>query len=174
MTHDVRNQETPEESRKLLPETAERGRRRSDRTHAIFSIVRGLEAIGLATWTHPLLTFLGRYDGIEEFAWEDDPIPALQQLVEHHAQSGCKVLSGTIAAEVIQLQVLHYRVAWFKAGEVQACSVWDPLETDFLDFIEDGIPGAEWRIWKTDEPNPDAELVKRYLLADYVKVNGFR
>lgn len=172
MTHDVRHNESPDGSQQLSSATP--ARRRSDRAHAIFSIIRGLEAIGLATWSHPLLTFLGRYDGLEEFAWEDDPIPALQELVEGYVASGTKILSGVVAADIVTFQILHYRAAWFRSGEVEACSVWNPLETDFLEFIENDLPDAEWRIWKVDEPNPDPELVKRYLLADYVKVNGFR
>lgn len=155
----------------LLRETH---RRRCDRVHAVFAIAHGLDAIGLATWTHPLLTLLGRYDGIEEYAWDDDPVPVVLQLVEGYVAAGRPVSSGTVAEDLVQLQVLHYRAAWFKPGEVQACLVWDPLTANFLQFIEQPVEGAEWRIWKVDEPNPDRDLVKRYLLADYVRVNGFR
>lgn len=169
MTHDDRSNDLPDRDG-----PAEGVRTRADRQHALFRIVMGLDELGLATWTHPLLRFLGRYDGIEEFAWDLDPVIAVLNIIDGYCAAGERVRSGRVADDVVTLPVLLLRAGWFKSGETRAVALWDPLEQSFLEFVEQSIHEAEWRLWRSEQPCPDAEIVKRYLLADYVRVNGFR
>lgn len=145
----------------------------SERAALILEIAKKLEDLDLAGWTHPLLIFFRTYDGIEQFAVADDPIGATYKLLQQYANLQAPILLGKIADDICDFQILFYRAAWFNLGSLDPIQVWDPLVTSFREFRGLATSAAEWRLWKDQDPSQDLDQVKRNLLANYVKVNGF-
>jgi hypothetical protein len=147
--------------------------RLDDRMYMLLEVARLLESLKLSAWTHPLLIFLGRYDGIEKISNVDDSIPALFNLMKQYAARGTSIPSGDVAVDVAAFQVVYYQAAWINLQSGLPAMVWDPLAMDFREFLGLAMENMELELWKDTEPNPDGDVVRRHLLANYVRVNGF-
>jgi len=143
------------------------------RSIQIFEIAELLGTIGLATWMHPLLILLDTYAEIEVFAPHDDPLPAVRSLLQRYNLNGSPPLGGKFADDLCSLQILRYGAAWFTAGAAFPVLSWNPLEMTFRQFKSLQGPPGDWKAWKGSVVNPRLDEVRRHLLANYVKVNGF-
>lgn len=139
----------------------------------IFEIAELLGEIGLATWMHPLLILLDTYAEVEVFAPNDDPLPAVLSLLQQHSLNGSHPLGGKFADDLCSLQILLYGAAWFTSGSAIPILTWNPLQMTFREFKALQGPGDDWKAWKSSVVNPSLGEVRRHLLANYVKVNGF-
>lgn len=144
-----------------------------DRSHQIFEIVRVLGECGLATWTHPLLTMLNTYADIEAFAPHDDPLPAVRDLLQEYRLRSSPPTGGKVADDLCRLQVLLYGAAWFTSGSDIPVFTWNPIQMTFREFKALQAPRGLWKAWKAPTIHPGFAEVRRHLVANYVKVNGF-
>ena len=68
-----------------LPQATEHpnwGRFAEDRSHAVFCIVECLNRVGLTEWVPQFIKWLGKYDGLEMYADdEDDPQLCVRKIV---------------------------------------------------------------------------------------------
>ncbi|MEF2270518.1 hypothetical protein V3C40_27380 [Janthinobacterium sp. LS2A] len=143
------------------------------RTIQIFEIAELLGETGLATWMHPLLILLDSYAEIEVFAPNDDPLPAVQSLLQRYSLNGSPPRGGKFADDLCSLQILLYGAAWFTPGSTIPVLTWNPLQMTFRRFKALQGPHGNWKAWKDSVVNPSLDEVRRHLLANYVKVNGF-
>lgn len=144
-----------------------------DRSIQIFEIAGLLEGIGLATWTHPLLTLLDTYAEIEVFAPKDDPLPAVRSMLQRYILNASPPQGGKFADDLCSQQVMLYGAAWFVSGSTIPVLIWNPLQMTFRQFKALQGTGCNWKAWKSSVINPSLAEVRRHLLANYVKVNGF-
>lgn len=134
-------------------------RQTSDRQHAVFAIVRFLEALKLQGWTHVVMRWLGQYDGLECYM-EPDAAPALQvrDLLACYVASGARVFPKTIATDLSRLPFLHYQAQRMEED-------WNPLDTPFIEFAQTGAI----EVWRSSTPHPDPEVTQAWLLTAFVR-----
>lgn len=144
-----------------------------DRASQILNIARLLGECGLAAWTHPLLTLLDTYADIEVFAPSDDPLPAVCALLQGYRLRPAAPRGGKVADDLCQLQVLLYGAGWFTSGSDIAVLTWNPVQMTFREFKALHAPRGVWKAWKASNIQPSVAEVRRHLVANYVKVNGF-
>ena len=144
-----------------------------DRAHAVYAITRSLDRLGMSTWTHTMLSWLGHYDGLEtRIPAGDDPVLKVRDLLACYMTQP-KVAIGQLAVDLSQMEFLHHRAAWINDRARQRRH-WMPLGHPWLDFIAHGEVDEELRIWWSEHPWPSSEEVRRHLLASYDRMNGLR
>lgn len=145
----------------------------NDRAGQLFEIARLLGQLGLAAWTHPLLTLLDTYSELDGLAPSDDPVPAVRSLLLQYQLDRGAPTGGKVADDLSSLQVMFYGAAWYTSSSEIPVLVWNPLQMTFREFRALHFPRGHWKAWKAAVINPDQAEVRRHLLANYVKVNGF-
>jgi hypothetical protein len=135
-----------------------------DRMHAPFAVVRSLDLLGLSAWSHRLLLWLGRYDGFEQrLAGEGDLLLAVRDLLAGYVARGARVDARTVVGDLCRLEVLHHRAAWVNESKRQRRH-WMPLQEAWLDFVTQGEPDDELRVWWSPQTWPAEDLLRRHLL----------
>jgi hypothetical protein len=144
-----------------------------DRAHAVYAITRSLDGLRLGNWTHPLISWLGNYDGLEgHIPPEDDPVINVRDLLARYLTQG-RIEIGLIAVDLSTMRFLHHRAAWIDERKGQRRN-WMPLQQPWLDFVTHGEVGDDLRLWQSEKPWPPSEQVRHHLLAGYVRQNGLR
>lgn len=143
------------------------------RMRIIYDIACELDYLEQARWTHPIILFLKTYRGIEEYATDDDPLPATLQAIRNLRLKNVPVKSGVIADCLCSLGILLYRAERRVIDTEKLVEIWDPMALPFADFIARQQPGTEWVLWRCAIATPGIDVVRNNMLADYVRVNGF-
>ncbi len=159
------------------PDYPQLGRDEMDHAHAVFSIARSLDQLGLSAWLPTLIQWLGQYDGLETML-EDQYDPAicvrqvmLQHVVQHAMESpragdaaDASALKRAIVRDLLQLDFVCY-CAYF--GEPQKPRlIWRPLEPSWLRFRE-GREGEEQLCgWYSENVQPYLNQLSTFLLSD--------
>lgn len=170
------------------------GREVGDHANAPFVMLRSLTHLGLADWAATLMTWLGRYDGLEQHLHRDcDPIrcvrDVLTQLCEGTPRrSAASPLSGQerrslverITHQLLQLTFLRVRAHWGPWGVKKV--VWDPMGMDFLAFLALGPDSRQLRdvlladkldalqVWTKSADDPSHEAMIRRILLEEVQL----
>ena len=132
-------------------------RHMTDDHHAPYAIARYLDALKLNGWCEVLMLWLGQYDGLEQYLEpSDNPPIAVRELLARYVANGQRIFPKTIAADLAALPFLHYRAKLM--GGTQ--TLWDPLETSFIDFAQDEVA-----VWRGETPIPDTDVTKATLLS---------
>jgi hypothetical protein len=147
------------------------GRDVLDSQHIPFAIAGHLAELGLETWTHHLLTFLSRYDGLESRIEhpQDVPLVAVRDLLAEFTMYRQVVVDKTrlkqsIAQRISRLLFVYYRVSWVNP-RTQEYRYWNPLREKWLDFVDDNKTlTSELRTWSAHRPNPPPMAIECYLM----------
>ncbi len=147
------------------------GRDVLDSQHIPFAIAGHLAELGLETWTHHLLTFLSRYDGLESRIEhpQDVPLVAVRDLLAEFTMYRQAVvdinrLKQSIAQRISRLAFVYYRVSWVNP-RTQEYRYWNPLREKWLDFVDDNKTlTSELRTWSAHRPNPPPMAIECYLM----------
>lgn len=152
------------------------GRDVTDREHAVYSIVRHLDLLKLAGWSHTLLLWLANYDGFEVYMPdEDDPVKRVKELLGKYVTQGKTPEMGRIAVDLCAMPFLMHRAAWVtESVDRRARRDWMPLSQPWLEFVETRAPGEELHVWTSTNPFPPLEMLRHHLLKGYVLQNGLR
>lgn len=150
------------------------GRDLMDRMNAPFAIARSLDLLGLASWTHVLLVWLGHYEGFEQRLQPvQDPLLAVRDLLAGYVTRSQRMDTGTIVGDLCQLEVLHHRAAWVHRAQ-RTRRNWMPLQEPWLAFLAQGETGEELRVWWSPDIWPSEELVRRFLISGYLRLDQQR
>lgn len=161
--HNPMQNEFPEPEREL-----------TDRSHALFVIVRSMQMLGFGTWTHIVLSWLGNYDGLEtRIAAQDDPVLSVRELFLSYTTSHWKIDESTILVDLCQLNFVRQRAAWIDESR-NIKRHWLPLEQPWLDFSTQGRPGEALKIWSCERSWLSVEQIRCYLVAKFIRLNGLR
>lgn len=147
------------------------GRDVLDTQHVPFAIAGHLAELGLETWTHHLLTFLSRYDGLESRIEhpQDVPLVAVRDLLAEFTMYRQVVvdkgrLKQSIAQRISRLAFVYCRVMWVNP-KTQEYRNWNPLREKWLDFVDDNKTLTnELRTWSAPKPNPPPMAIECYLM----------
>ncbi|WP_126312662.1 hypothetical protein [Delftia acidovorans] len=133
------------------------GRDPLDHGCAIFTVIESLQQLGLESWTARLLSWLGRFEGLERHLEEDcDPVLCVRQILLRHVADqprGAGEQKGL--ADVTWHSIVHTIVA---QPFVQVCCDWsidglrprirwDPIEHTFLQFLALGHADEDLSVW---------------------------
>lgn len=130
----------------------------ADNSHAVYAIARYLNILKLHGWCDVLMLWLGQYDGLERYLDpRESPPVAVRELLARYVASGQQLFPKTIAADLANLPFLHYRARILTDAE----NHWNPVETSFIEFAQNG----EVAVWWSDDPVPDPNVTKAYLLS---------
>ncbi|HET9645631.1 MAG TPA: hypothetical protein VFP68_20270 [Burkholderiaceae bacterium] len=145
-----------------------------DRMHAPFAITRALDVLGLSAWTHTLLGWLGNYDGFErQLPSRLDPLLAVRDILAGYVMSSAPVKTGSIVVDICALEVLHRRAAWVNQAK-RRTRTWMPLHEPWFDFVTQGEADEDLRVWWSSQPWPSEDLLRRYLLSGYLRMDSLR
>ncbi|MFE1574121.1 hypothetical protein ACFIQG_20280 [Comamonas odontotermitis] len=104
------------------------GRDASDHSHAVYSIIGHLAALGLTDWVPRLTMWLSRYDGLELYAEdEEDPHLCVRQVLANHCARVLdqgkqnETLKAQIVEDLLQLTFVRYRAHWGTDLAADAC-----------------------------------------------------
>lgn len=164
----------------LTPQTdaawPSQGRDVTDRQHAVYSIVRHLDLLKLAGWSHTLLLWLANYDGFEPYMPdEDDPVLIVRTLLGQYVTRGKTPEMGRIAVDLCAMPFLLHRAAWVaESSDRKSRRDWMPLTQPWLEFVAACGPGEELHVWTATEPFPPPDVLRMHLLRGYVLQNGLR
>lgn len=165
-----------------LPQATEHpnwGRFAEDRSHAVFCIVECLNRVGLTEWVPQFIKWLGKYDGLEMYADdEDDPQLCVRKIVRKNLAHFLKstsiitaaVIKEKIVDEVLQQKFLFYRAHW-GISRIPDCTsrIWKPLEQSWFSFIQLGTVKQDLHVWFSEKnPQPSLEEHRKYLLSEPV------
>lgn len=136
-----------------------------DRGCAIFTIVESLQQLGLESRAALLLSWLGRFDGLERHLEEDaDPVLCVRQTLLVHVvdqsvgrRRTLEQLDTTwhnIVCALMGQPFLHACIDWSTDG-LRPRIRWDPLEQKFLEFLGLGLPGEELSLWTPTSGTPN-------------------
>lgn len=139
----------------------------------VFEIADELDCLDQAKWLHPIVIFIKTYFVVGRFVPKDDPLASVVEILRGYRLRKAPVRSGRIADDLSSLSTTRYQAGWFTNQSTHLVELWDPLSQPLADFISGPRPDQEWMIWTADTPVPDTESVRRNLLANYVRVNGF-
>ncbi|WP_211336848.1 hypothetical protein [Corticibacter populi] len=150
-------------------------RDRLDQAHAIFVIVESLRSLGLAAWSPTLLTWLGRFDGLNQYLREDaHPLLCVRQVLLCHVADLGKglVVKGPLATELLRQQIIddlveqdfvHHRCYW-SARPPRPRLEFNPLEQTWLEFVALGQVAEDLCVWRPERGNPLLAERSRVLL----------
>lgn len=145
-----------------------------DRGCAIFTIVESLQQLGLEGQAVPLLSWLGRFEGMERHLEEEaDPVLCVRQALLQHVvdqpagrRRTREQLDGiwhNIVCTLMGQPFLHVCIDWSPDG-LRSRILWNPLEQKFLEFLTMGLPDEELSVWTpTSGPNRARQCAKLLL-----------
>lgn len=150
------------------------GRDELDHAHAVYSIARSLEQLGLADWLPVIVRWLGHYDGIERWLEDEfDPAIAVRQtLVRHAATQGhadstlscaqAGALKQAIVEDLLELDFVRYRADWgpYPKGRLR----WDPLHQSWLSFLTLGEASENLSLWPSEQNSAYRQELAVFLL----------
>lgn len=124
------------------------GRSTLDQTHAPYAIVMQLQQLGLSEWAGTVLSWLGRYDGLEEHLHIDsNQATTMRDALMRFAIETPKPEAGTtlapqalrelkaaIVEDLLQLDFVRTIAYWGPLFEKRI--VWNPLEMSWLGFLD--------------------------------------
>lgn len=159
------------------PAQQEASRDKLDRTHAAFTIIESLRTLNLAAWSSTLMSWLGRFDGIELHIHEDcDPLPCVRQILLGHVadkgwggkgwQGDVMLLQARIIDDLVALDFVHHRAYW-SAHPPKPRREFDPLETTWLEFMTLGQPDEDLCVWRPERGNPALSNLCRQMLLQF-------
>ncbi|MXN30191.1 hypothetical protein [Delftia sp. CH05] len=137
------------------------GRDPLDHGCAIFTVIESLQQLGLEGRTARLLSWLGRFEGLERHLEEDsDPVLSVRQILLRHVadQPRCEVAQKGLADATWQ-SIVHTIVAqpfvhvccdWSMDG-LRPRIRWDPSEHTFLQFVGLGQAQEDLAVWSPAE-----------------------
>lgn len=132
---------------------------------AIFVIVESLQQLGLESRASMLLSWLGRFEGLERHLEEEaDPVLCVRQTLLQHVvdmpTGGARKTQGelddtwhNIVCSILRQSFLHACIDWSVDG-LKPRIRWDPLEQTFLEFLALGLPGEELSVWTPTSGTP--------------------
>lgn len=126
-------------------------------------IATRLHALGMQDWTHTVLTWLNRFNGLDCCYFDDVETSPEEQVLQVLAADH-PPCDEELAAALSGLDFLCWRVADCETG-----LRWDSRETTLQDFFAEHQPPNCW-IWHT--PWPSAELIRDWLLAHHHAGHG--
>ncbi|WP_280190796.1 hypothetical protein [Delftia sp. PS-11] len=140
------------------------GRDPMDRGCAIYTIVESLQQLGLESRAALLLSWLGRFEGLERHLEDDaDPVLCVRQMLLQHVIDQPDGASKTmewrentwhdIVCGILRQSFLHACIDWSKDG-LRPRIRWNPLEQTFLEFLSMGLPDEELSVWTPTEGTP--------------------
>ena len=133
------------------------GRDPLDHGCAIFTVIESLQQLGLEGRTARLLSWLGRFEGLERHLEEDsDPVLSVRQILLRHVADqprGEVVQQGladatwhSIVHTIVAQPFVHVCCDWSMDG-LRPRICWDPIEHSFLQFLALGHAGEELSVW---------------------------
>lgn len=133
------------------------GRDPLDHGCAIFTVIESLQQLGLEGRTARLLSWLGRFEGLERHLEDDsDPVLSVRQiLLRHVADQPRSEVAQQGLADATWHSIVHTIVAqpfvqvccdWSMDG-LRPRIRWDPIEHSFLQFLALGHAGEELSVW---------------------------
>lgn len=136
-----------------------------DRGCAVFTIVESLQALGLGGRAASLLSWLGRFEGLEQHLEEEaDPVLCVRKTLLRHVvdqpagrrRTECQREESwhNIVCELMGQPFLHACIDWSVDGLRPRIS-WNPLEQKFLEFLGLGLPGEELSAWTPTDGTPN-------------------
>lgn len=135
-----------------------------DRGCAIFTIVESLQQLGLESHAAALLSWLGRFEGMEGHLEDDaDPILCVRQALLQHVvdqpagrrrtQDQLDATWHDIVCTLMRQPFLHACVDWSTDG-LRSRILWNPMEQKFMEFLGMGLPGEELSLWTPTRGTP--------------------
>lgn len=140
------------------------GRDPMDRGCAIFTIVESLQQLGLESRAATLLSWLGRFEGMERHLEEEaDPVLCVRQALLQHVvdqpagrrrtQDQLDSTWHNIVCTLMRQPFLHACVDWSTDG-LRTRVLWNPMEQKFMEFLGVGMPGEEVSLWMPNGGRP--------------------
>lgn len=138
------------------------GRDPMDRGCAVFAIVQAMYVLGLASKTSTLLQWLGRFEGLEQHLEEyQDPVQCVRQvLLQFRATLPVTSAARTgdwpmIVSSILSLEFVHMHSAWSRGEGAKPPRVyWNPLDQNWLSFLDEGLEGETVATWRPADGNP--------------------
>lgn len=135
---------------------------------AIMDIAKIFDQMELSLCTHPVIKWLGQYDGIEDH-FNDDNYPVLQvrDYLAAHAKIGSKLDLRIILDGLAQLPFTFYRVA---ASITRRR--WNPLVMSLHEFERDITAAQEGKlmVWEGEDPAISSDMTVSYLLTKIMQL----
>lgn len=133
----------------------------SDPAHAVYTIARYLDALDLNEWSGVLTVWLGQYDGLDQYMFEEEwPVVMVRELLASYIANPRKLDAREFVKDLAALPFLHYR-ARMENGEGK----WEPLLQPFVEYAQgDG----NVLVWESPYPYPPAEITEAYLFATFM------
>jgi hypothetical protein len=129
------------------------GRDPLDHGCAIFTVIESLQQLGWESWTARLLSWLGRFEGLEGHMEEDcDPVLSVRQILLRHVadQPRCEVAQKGLADAtwhtIVAQPFVHMCCDWSIDG-LRPRIRWNPIEHSFLQFLALGNANEDLAVW---------------------------
>lgn len=129
------------------------GRDPLDHGCAIFTVIEFLQQLGLESWTARLLSWLGRFEGLERHLEEDcDPVLCVRQILLRHVAdqprgAGDQKGVADVTWHTIVAQPFVQVCCDWSIDGLRPRIRWDPIEHTFLQFLALGHAEEDLSVW---------------------------